>query len=509
MAPAPTPRAYRPLAKPSKIRYFKGKAPDAAISSDEDDSDVDVAPPEPVKLDKTLVAGGAGRIVKEPAMKVALRDVKVEGGKVLVGGKLGVVKQEDEEDSEEEETDDEQEIKLKPSAAKLNTTEAYLLEYETDSEEESEEDKKPALRPVFVPKGARNMTQEKAAAEAEERIRQEEELQVQRKMDSEVKDLQPDVDDTDGVDATGEFDSWRARELARLLRDKKAQTERDEEKEEIERRRALPEEQRLREDMQYADQTRQKEKGEMGFLQKYYHKGAFHQDDHLLNRDYTAATESAVDMSMLPKIMQVRNFGKMSRTKYTHLTDQDTSQGGWGTAARPAAPGQIGTTETGCWNCGGPHQRKDCPNNSVNDTNALPGPSGMGTSANTATLGYGGGAPQRSWGGAEERNGSGGDVKGGRDGERSIRHHEHARDTRFEDERRTGVGQSKRAKTEFLGEEKMATSADTGRRRAGAEVRHDSEIESETTIDDILETMRGGVTTEIVTTGGGGADMGT
>ena len=93
MAPAPTPRAYRPLAKPSKIRYFKGKAPDAAISSDEDDSDVDVAPPEPVKLDKTLVAGGAGRIVKEPAMKVALRDVKVEGGKVLVGGKLGVVKQ--------------------------------------------------------------------------------------------------------------------------------------------------------------------------------------------------------------------------------------------------------------------------------------------------------------------------------------------------------------------------------------------------------------------------------
>ena len=92
-----------------------------------------------------------------------------------------------------------------------------------------------------------------------------------------MKDLQPDVDDTDGVDATGEFDSWRARELARLLRDKKAQTERDEEKEEIERRRALPEEQRLREDMQYADQTRQKEKGEMGFLQKYYHKGAFHQ----------------------------------------------------------------------------------------------------------------------------------------------------------------------------------------------------------------------------------------
>ena len=93
----------------------------------------------------------------------------------------------------------------------------------------------------------------------------------------EVVNIQPDIDDTDGLDPSAEFDLWRARELARLLRDKQAQAERDEEKEEIERRRALPEEQRLREDMEYADATRQREKGEMGFLQKYYHKGAFHQ----------------------------------------------------------------------------------------------------------------------------------------------------------------------------------------------------------------------------------------
>ena len=93
MAPAPVLRGHRPLNKPPKIRYFKGKAPDAAVSSDEDDSDGEVAPPEPVQIDKTLVAGGAGRILKEPSMKVALRDVKVEGGRVLFGGKLGVVKQ--------------------------------------------------------------------------------------------------------------------------------------------------------------------------------------------------------------------------------------------------------------------------------------------------------------------------------------------------------------------------------------------------------------------------------
>ena len=35
--------------------------------------------------------------------------------------------------------------------------------------------------------------------------------------------------------------------------------------------------------------------------------------EELLNRDYTAATESAVDMSMLPKVMQAKNFGKVSR----------------------------------------------------------------------------------------------------------------------------------------------------------------------------------------------------
>lgn len=85
-----------------------------------------------------------------------------------------------------------------------------------------------------------------------------------------------DVDDTDGLDPTAEFESWRARELTRLLRDKQAQAAKDEEQAEIERRRAMPEEQRLREDMEFAEASRNREKGEMGFMQKYYHKGAFH-----------------------------------------------------------------------------------------------------------------------------------------------------------------------------------------------------------------------------------------
>ena len=88
----------------------------------------------------------------------------------------------------------------------------------------------------------------------------------------------PDIDDTDGLDPEGEFEAWRLRELARIKRDKEAEVQRELEREEIERRRALPEEQRLKEDMENAKRTRdEKPKGQQKFLQKYWHKGAFHQ----------------------------------------------------------------------------------------------------------------------------------------------------------------------------------------------------------------------------------------
>jgi microfibrillar-associated protein 1 len=145
-------------------------------------------------------------------------------------------------------------------------------------------------------------------------------------------------------------------------------------REEIERRRAMPEAQRLAEDTERAERSRDEKRREReaagnsggNFMQKYHHKGSFFQDmDILKNRDYSARTESTVDVSLLPKVMQVRDYGKAGRSKWTHLSNEDTSRkqqdhrmkGISGTDGSQSAS----TNGQQCFTCGGPHLRRDCP----------------------------------------------------------------------------------------------------------------------------------------------------
>ncbi|TBU43065.1 splicing factor, Prp19-binding domain-containing protein [Dichomitus squalens] len=430
----PAPRLPRPAA-----RYWKGKAPkgaDAAQSeSDEDEvaeeqqaedegdvliRDVEVGDGEGEEEDGLEVRRAVERQAKG-TISVALRDVNVsKEGKVIVGGKEEsgrtaaeleegacsvsatlygpavpiLCPPEEEEEEEEEEAADEEEEE----------------EEESSEEESASEEEQPNLqfRPVFVPKRARaTVAEREAIAEDSEEAQKRKETEAEERkkashdmvaetirrelLEKEKEQETPDVDDTDGIDPAGEFEAWRLRELARIKRDKEAELAREREREEIERRRALPEEQRLKEDMERAEQSRkEKPKGQQKFLQKYWHKGAFHQDEEILRKhDYTEATESTVDVSLLPKVMQVKNFGKRGRTKYTHLLDQDTTvgSGGFGGTA-PVKAGGTSTSAGGCFLCGGPHLKKDCPQNAD-----LP-PGRTATGANGAPTG----ASSRQWG---------------------------------------------------------------------------------------------------------------
>jgi microfibrillar-associated protein 1 len=103
----------------------------------------------------------------------------------------------------------------------------------------------------------------------------------------------------------------------------------------LERRRRMSEAERDEEDraLGLGKYKKTKEKAKWNFLQRYYHKGVFYMDsdtvkddDDVRLREYSEPTlEDKWDKEKLPAVLQVKKFGKRGRTKYTHLTDQDTT----------------------------------------------------------------------------------------------------------------------------------------------------------------------------------------
>jgi len=223
-------------------------------------------------------------------------------------------------------------------------------EEETSEEEtDSEEEEGARLKPVFVRAKDRLTIQERereeararqmekeAARAAEERRRQtlrmvEDEVRkstlAERVTGDEGLGLEEIVTDDENDEV--EYEAWKVRELKRLKRDREEADQYNKEQLELEKFRSLTEEEKRQELRQNPKQiTNKTSKGKYKFMQKYYHRGAFYleKDEDIYKRDFTAPTlEDNFNKSVLPKVMQVKNFGRSGRTKYTHLVDQDTT----------------------------------------------------------------------------------------------------------------------------------------------------------------------------------------
>ena len=230
------------------------------------------------------------------------------------------------------------------------------------SEESSSEEEAPKklLRPTFIKKDKRKdgttapdtKIEEDLWAEEQARRKVKADDMIQEQLektaaaraagkkdwdDDEIQEVEQ-VDDTDDLDPETERAAWKLRELKRVKREREAIEEAEKEREEIERRRNLSKEDRDAEDKDFIEKQKEEQegRGKMDFMQKYYHKGAFFQDDAkaegLDRRDIMGSRyQDDLNRELLPQYMQIRDMtklGRKSRTKYKDLKSEDT--GKWG-----------------------------------------------------------------------------------------------------------------------------------------------------------------------------------
>ncbi|KAJ3458377.1 hypothetical protein MRS44_012486 [Fusarium solani] len=339
----------RMTANPVKpARYRAGKPTGVESDSDSDASESEAPaepalPPPPKATSAGKISSNLGKVdlnarrkEAEAAEERRLAKEKAE----RLAAEEGFVTEEEEESEEEEDDDDEE---------------------ESESEEESSEDEAPRrlmIRPKFIPKSQRGNVKDPAQQEEEARQAEEEarkkaadelvEEQIKKDLaaraagkkhwdDDENEDS--DVDTTDGLDPEAEEAAWRVRELKRLKRARAAIEEREKELAEVERRRNLTEEERQAEDEAFlAKQQEEKEgKGKMSYMQRYFHKGAFFQDEMkaagLDKRDIMGSRiqDDVRNREALPEYLQRRDMAKLGRkggTKYKDMRTEDT--GRWG-----------------------------------------------------------------------------------------------------------------------------------------------------------------------------------
>ena len=230
--------------------------------------------------------------------------------------------------------------------------ESSSSEETSDDESSDTEQEEVRHKPVFVRKRDRLTTQEREKEERKQwmvleeekrrsEMRRRESLRIvetcvkeiiedekQTKMDPLILQMQEVCTDDDNEE--DEYDGWKLRELKRMKIDREERELARKEVADIQRRRNMTDDE-LRWDLRTTPRviTNKSMKGRYKFMQKYYHKGSFYmeKDEPIYARDFSSATlEDQFDKSVLPKVMQVKNFGRSGRTKYTHLLHEDTTE---------------------------------------------------------------------------------------------------------------------------------------------------------------------------------------
>ncbi|KAJ6291863.1 hypothetical protein OIU76_023871 [Salix suchowensis] len=338
-------------------RYWPGKAPEWADDAEEDG---DIRMARVVSLEKAFPSRDDSDVVSrkdDPRLR-RLAETRVDNRDEMRADhrrirQAEIISTEEEEtrkqewaDKEEDDEDalEERRRRIKEKLRQRELEEAALLPVEEEEEEEEVEEEEEEseyetdsdeemagmamVKPVFVPKSERDTIAERERLEAEEQA-------LEEKGEEEIGG-EEDVDTDDEMNEAEEYEAWKVREIARIKRDREDREAMLKEREEIERVRNMTEEERRdweRKNPKPAPPPKQKWR----FMQKYFHKGAFFQDesddraatvgtDNIFKRDFSAPTgEDNMDKTILPKVMQVKHFGRSGRTKWTHLVNEDTT----------------------------------------------------------------------------------------------------------------------------------------------------------------------------------------
>lgn len=366
-------------------RYWPGKAPEWADDAEED-GDGDVRTLRSVALEKAFPTHEESTVPRKDDRRLRRlaenraenkEEVRADHRRIRQAEILSTIEEENnrqegvEADEDDEDFVEDRRRLIRERQLQREREEAELLQAEEEDEEPEEEDESSEyetdseeeqlgiamVKPVFIPKSQRDTIAERERMEAEElRLEEMEKKRLEeRKIDTKQRVVEEirkdeeihknmmemeaniaDVDTDDEINEAEEYEGWKAREFLRIKKDREEREARYKEKEEVERVRNMTEDER-REWERKNPKPQPFPKQKWRFMQKYFHKGAFFQsdaDDHaatagtddIYRRDYSAPTgEDKMDKTILPRVMQVKHFGRSGRTKWSHLVNEDTT----------------------------------------------------------------------------------------------------------------------------------------------------------------------------------------